>query len=99
MALLADQGHIDFTPVAASGGGDIMLPGFRAGGWALSRVLYVNNASAGNVTVTVNGKAHVLTPGISLLPVDSIYMGQPTNITYSAVASVTVAAVRLFDVP
>lgn len=101
MATLAlqDAGNgASFTTVAASGGGDAIPQGIEAGGWQLPVVLFVNNAAASAVTVTVDGMAGVSVPagGRALIPVGGgNSYGLLRNITYSATASVTVAAVRL----
>lgn len=96
MALLTLQDNNGFTPVAASGAGDQVPQGTRAGGWDLPVVLYVNNADVASKTVTVDGRDTVVAAGdVALIPVYGIYHGQAKAVTYSAVTSVTVAAVGL----
>lgn len=96
MALLALQDPVGFTTVAASSGGDQVLQGTRAGGWALDVMLFVDNGGAGSITVTVDGRDYsVPAGGRALVPVYGIYHGQAKEVEYSDVSSVTVAAVRI----
>lgn len=87
---------ITFT--AAAAGGDTIAQGTEQGGWHLPVVLIVKNASVAAVTVTVAGMAGVNVPattGEAVIPVEGGPYGVLRGITYSAVTSVTVAALRL----
>lgn len=87
-----------FTTVAAAAGGDAIPQGVEAGGWHLPVVLFVNNAAASAVTVTVTGMTGVSVPagGRALIPVAGGHSyGNLRSVTYSSATSVTVAAVRL----
>jgi hypothetical protein len=100
MALLSIQNASDggpVVPVAASGGGDQIPQGTRAGGWDLPVFLLVRNGGAGPITATVAGHPPVNVPAgaIGIIPVFGVVFGALRNITYSGVTSVTVAAVRL----
>ncbi|NIJ10621.1 phage-related tail protein [Saccharomonospora amisosensis] len=100
MALLAVQDATEgaaVTLTAASAGGDQIPQGVRAGGWQLGHLLLVINGGAAAITVTVAGMAPVSVPagGTAVIPAYGIYRGSPRDITYSAVTSVTVAAVRV----
>lgn len=109
MALLARQDASGLTgatvtPVAAAGGGDTM-----AGGQAV--FLYCNNGSGAPITVTlatpetVEGSLAVADRPVTvtnatfrIIPVPSRYNDPTTglaSITYSAVTTVTVAAVQV----
>lgn len=86
------------STVAASAGGDDIPQGIETGGWHLPVVLFVNNAAASAVTVTVAGMTGVSVPagGRALIPVAGGHgYGNLRNVTYSAATSVTVAAARL----
>lgn len=99
MALLAVQdGSAGIPPTfaAATGGGDTIAAGASSGGWRRPVVLIVKNLDAATKTVTVAGKTPVVVPatsGIGIIPIDSGNMGDVIGVTYSAVTSVTVAAV------
>lgn len=85
------------TMSAATGGGDSAPGGVRAGGWELPVVLLVSNASAGAITVTVDGTGYIvpITTGLALIPLrGGIQYGASKAITYSGVTSLTVGAVR-----
>lgn len=98
MATLTLQDPNGFTPVAADAGGDEMPQGTRAGGWTLPIVLYVSNGDASSHDVTVNGVVTSVAAGeTALIPVNGIYHEQLVPVAYSAVTSVTVAAVDLRD--
>lgn len=104
MAALAIQdasaGLQAVTMSAATAGGDTIAGGSRAAGWDLSVFLLVSNASAAAVTVTVAGTAYAVpAAGIAVVPVYAAAYGTVRAITYSASASVTVAAVRLAPAP
>jgi hypothetical protein len=100
MADLATQnatggsGQITFT--AAAAGGDTIQAGSGGGGWDLPVVLLLNHATTGTKTVTVAGHAPVTVQAnsIAAIPVRSTYRGRRLGITYSAVTSLTVAAVE-----
>src|SRR6266508_21414 len=105
MALLtvqdASNGLASVAFVAASAGGDTVPRGRRGAGWSTGVLVEVRNASAGAVTVTAAGPAGVTrqyivpaTTGTAMIPVHGIYDHVET-VTYSAVTSVTVAAVRV----
>lgn len=96
MAVLALQDPNGFTPVAATGAGDEMPQGTNAGGWSLPIVLFVSNADVASHDVTVKGVSTSVAAGeTALIPVNGIYHEQLVPVTYSAVTSVTVAAVDL----
>lgn len=86
-----------YTTAAATAGGDTIAQGTEQGGWHLPVVLVVENAGVGAQTVTVAGMAGVNVPasGRAAIPVEGGAYGKLRNITYSAVTSVTVAALRL----
>lgn len=112
MALLTRQDAspllgAQITPVSAAGGGDTMVG-------AQGVMLYVNNGGGAPITVTlvtpevVEGALAVADRGISvtngtwkLIPVPSRYNDNTgiTSITYSAVTSVTVAAILCSVIP
>lgn len=85
------------TFAAAAAGGDTVAQGTEQGGWHLPVVLVVKNGDIAAKTVTVAGMAAVNVPasGEAVIPVEGGPYGVLRNITYSAVTSVTVAAVRL----
>src|SRR5262245_12523340 len=106
MALLAIQdasqvGLANITFSAATGGGDTVPNSARCGGWSQGVGLIVKNADAATKTVTATYETGVTTQivvpattGIGVLPI--LGMGAGTvAITYSAVTSVTVAAVKV----
>lgn len=99
MALLTLQDATEGAVVtlAAAAVGDQIPQGTRAGGWGLSHVLLVRNGDVAAHTVTVAGMAAVNVPagGHAVIPVFGIYRGAARDVTYSAVTSVTVAAVRV----
>lgn len=102
MAVLTVQdgsaGIQDITMSAASGGGDSAPGGLRAGGWELPVLLVVRCADASSKTVTVDGTGYVVpaTTGQAVIPLrGGVVYGLSKAITYSAVTSLTVGAVRL----
>lgn len=100
MALLTLQDASDGlgTVTFAAAATDDQIPqGTRAGGWQLGHVLLVNNGSASAVDVTVADHPEVSVPAgeIGAIPVYGVYRDAPRDISYSAVSSVTVAAVRV----
>jgi hypothetical protein len=105
MAALAIQdgsaGIQDVTFSAATGGGDTVAGGAAAGGWSAPVVLVVNNRDAAAKTVTVRGVGYVvpLTTGVALIPINAGTYGMVVPVTYSAVTSLFVAAVRLAAAP
>lgn len=105
MALLALQdasaGLENVTFTAAAGGGDTIAGGTRGAGWDLSVILIVRNGDVATKTVTVNGTAYVVpaTTGVAVIPVYAGTWGTVKAVTYSAVTSLTVAAVRVAPAP
>jgi hypothetical protein len=102
MAVLTVQdgsaGIQDVTMNACTGGGDSVAGGVKLGGWSLPVVLVVRNGDASSKTVTVQGVAYIVpaTTGTAVIPVNSGYhYGDSVAITYSAVTSLTIGAVRL----
>lgn len=102
MALLAVQdasAGLAPTFVAATGGGDTVSTEAAgdAGGWTLGVFVLVRNADAAAKTVTVEGMEPLSVPaaGEGVIPVPLKHFGAAATVTYSAVTSVTVAAVRL----
>lgn len=100
MALLTVQDATDgaeITTQAAESGGDQIPQGTRAGGWSLGHVLLVVNGDAAEHTVTVAGMDPVTVGAgaTALIPVWGVYLNAPRDVTYDAVTSVTVAAVRV----
>lgn len=87
------------TFVAATAGGDTVstVGTGDGGGWTLGLFILVRNADAAAKTVTVEGMAPLSVPaaGEGVIPVRVKHFGAAATITYSAVTSVTVAAVRL----
>lgn len=101
MALLTIQdataGLQDVVMGAATGGGDTVNPGARAGGWGTGVFLLVRNTDAATKTVTVDGVAYVvpITTGLAVIPVKGVYPNIPKAITYSAVTNLSIAAVQI----
>jgi hypothetical protein len=102
MAVLTVQdgsvGIQSVTMAAATGGGDSAAGGVRVGGWELPVILLVSNASAGAITVTVDGVGYIvpITTGLAAIPLrGGVAYGQSKAITYSGVTSLTVGVVRL----
>ena len=102
MAVLTVQdgsaGIQSVTMSAATGGGDSAAGGVRVGGWELPVLLLVQNASAGAITVTVDGVGYIvpITNGLAIIPLrGGVAYGTSKAITYSGVTSLTVGAVRL----
>jgi len=94
----ASAGIQSLTMNAAAGGGDSVAAGVKLGGWELPVVLVVKNGDASSKTVTVSGVAYVVpaTTGVAVIPVRGSYKyGDSVAITYSAVTSLTIGAVRL----
>lgn len=86
---------------AAAAVGDQIASGTRAAGWDLGIVLLVKNASiSASRTVTVEGHPAIVVPisGQGIVPAYRQKYGSLKTITYSAVADLTVAAVRLTPV-
>jgi hypothetical protein len=92
----AGSGLGQITFVAAAAGGDTIEAGAFAGGWDLPVFLLVNNGAAVTRTVTVAGHPPVVVAAtsIGIIPVRSSRRAQRLGITYSAVTTTTVAAVR-----
>jgi hypothetical protein len=80
----------------AAANGDTIAAGFQAAGWELPVALLVKNGDAAAKTVTVDGVGYVVpaTTGFGVIPIRGA-LNSPKLITYSALTSVTVAAVRL----
>jgi len=102
MAVLTVQdgsaGIQDVTMSACAGGGDSVAAGVKVGGWELPVVLVVKNGDASTKTVTVSGVAYIVpaTTGVAVIPVRAGYhYGDSVAITYSAVTSLSIGAVRL----
>ncbi len=93
----ASAGLASVNMVTAAGGGDVIPSGSRAGGWDLGVFLLVRNLDAATKTVTVDGVGYVVpaTTGLAVIPVNRTAYGTPVGVTYSAVTSLTVAAVQL----
>lgn len=81
----------------AAANGDTVAAGVQAAGWELPVVLLVKNGDAAAKTVTVDGVGYVIpaTTGFGVIPIRAGAFNSPKLITYSALTSVTVAAVRL----
>lgn len=100
MAVLAEQVLSDggaYTTQAAAAG-DQIGQGTRGGGWDFGVALIVENSDVASRDVTVAGMDPVTVPasgGRAIIPVFGIYTGHARDITYSAVAGVSVAAVRI----
>jgi hypothetical protein len=89
---------LDDITFSAAAAGDQIQAGTRAGGWDITVVLLVKNTDIAARTVTVEGHPAVTvgaSTGNSVIPVYQQKLGSLKNITYSAVAGVTVAAVKL----
>jgi hypothetical protein len=87
------------TTAAAGGGADTIEAGTAAGGWS-NGVALLANVGATATTITVDGTPYgPYTSTLAWIPVNSVYRGQRKNITYSQVASVTVAAVATSPAP
>lgn len=87
------------TRAAATGGGDTIEAGTRAGGWTSPVVL---EATVGGTatTITVGGVAYgPYTSQEVRIPVANTYRGSRVNITYSQVTGVTVSAVAYEAAP
>jgi len=95
-AITVQAAGAGFTPAAASGGGDTLVSGTKAGGWGLTTALVVV-VGATPTTVTIDGTAgSSLTSQTAVYPVSGgIYKGRVVNITYNQVTGVTVGAVEL----
>jgi proteasome assembly chaperone (PAC2) family protein len=96
---VTDAGNADVTFAAATGGGDTIAGGTKSmGGWELSTVALIAINGAGvTQTVTVGGVAvPILAGDTAVIPVPNEGVNDASvAVTYSAVASLTVAAVRL----
>lgn len=104
MATIALQkvgdGLDEVTFAAATGGGDEVAAGVELGGWSLPVLLLVANGDVGSHDVTVGGLPAVTVPAGATAAIQvngGIGYGQPISVTYSAVTSVTVAALDLAD--
>jgi hypothetical protein len=92
----ATSGLQSITMSAASGGGDQIPQGTKAG-WRLPVFLLVRNADTTATNVTVNGVVYAVpaNTGTAVIPVYGIYYGDLKSVTYSKVTSLTVAAVKV----
>jgi hypothetical protein len=102
MAVLAVQdasAGLAPTFVAATAGGDTVSTdgAGRGAGWDLGLVLLVRNGDVAAKTVTVEGATALIVAagGEGIIPVPLKHFGAPAAVTYSAVTSVTVAAVKI----
>jgi len=95
-AITVQPAGTGYTPAAASGGGDTLVSGTKAGGWGLTTVLVVA-VGATPTTVTIDGVAQAsLTSQTAVYPVSGgIYKGRVVNITYNQVTGVTVGATEV----
>lgn len=85
---------------AAAANGDTVAAGVKNGGWELPVALLVKNADVATKTVTVDGVGYVIpaNTGFGVIPIRAGAAGTAKPITYSALTSLTVAAVRLASV-
>lgn len=92
-------GLADIALTAAAAGGDTIAYGTKqAGGWEeYSVLLVVRNADASSHTATVGGNALAVAAGkTGIIPVPNEGLNDASvAVTYDAVTSVTVAAVRI----
>ena len=94
-------GLASLTFAAATGGGDTIAYGSKsmAGYEQYSVLLIVKNANASTADVTVGSLAAVTCPvttGMSIIPVPNEGLNDASvAVTYSAVTSLTVAAIRV----
>lgn len=96
----ASDGLGDVTFDAAAAGGDDCPSGTFVGGWSLPVVLLVSNGDTVAHTVTVPGlpgsPVSVPAGATGAIPIaNSQTFGSLVSLTYDAVTSVTVAAVKL----
>lgn len=88
------------TFAAANAGGDTVAAGVELGGWSLPVLLLVANGDASAHDVTVGDLPAVTVPAgdTGAIQVNGgIHLGDPVDVTYDAVTSVTVAAVDLSE--
>jgi hypothetical protein len=100
MALIPIQeaeGGVQSVTTQAAVGPDTIQAGIRNGSWELPIILVVRNADAATKTVTVDGVAYIVpaTTGLAVIPIRRGYGVQLVTVTYSAVTSLTVGALRL----
>lgn len=93
----AEFGTQSVTLQAANGGGDTVASGSISGGWELPTILVVKNTDVATKTVTVDGVAYIVpaTTGLAVIPIRRNFAGIAVPVAYSAVAGVTVGALRL----
>lgn len=93
------SGLVDVVFSAATAGGDTVAYGTKqlAGYEQYSVLLIVRNADTGSHTATVGGNALAVANGkTGIIPVPNEGLNDPSvAVTYDAVTSVTVAAVRI----
>lgn len=84
------------TTAAATGGGDTIAAGMKAGGWQLPAFLYAT-VGVTATTITVDGTAYgPFTSQTVVIPVSSgVYGTRAIAITYSQVTGVAVGAVSI----
>lgn len=100
MALIALQeaeAGVQSVNLAAAVGPDTIQAGIRNSAWELPIILVVKNTDAATKTVTVDGTAYIVpaTTGLAVIPIRRGLANQIVTVTYSAVAGVTVGALRL----
>lgn len=96
-AITVAEVNEDLSFVAANAGGDTVLSGTVNANHQLDGVfLLVDNGDAASHTITIDGTDYVVPAGeIHALPCNrGVYPGQALDVTYDAVTSVTVAALR-----
>ena len=96
-AIAVSDLNADVAFVAANAGGDTVLSGTAAGDWVQSGVfVLVDNGGGAPITVTIDGIAFTVPDGeMHALPANSgVYPNTARTVTYSAVTTVTVAAIR-----
>lgn len=96
-AIAVAEVNEDLSFVAASAGGDTVLSGIVNANHQLDGVfLLADNADIAARTVTIDGTAYTVPAGeLHALPCNrGVYPGQALTVTYDAVTSLTVAAVR-----
>lgn len=89
--------NADIAFVAANAGGDTVLSGSVAANHQLDGVfLLADNQDVASRTITIDGNAFTVPAGeLHALPCNrGVYPGQALTVTYDAVTSLTVAAVR-----
>ena len=96
-AITVSELNTDVAFVAANAGGDTVLSGTTAGSHSLAGVfLLVDNGGGAPITVTIDGVEYTVPDGeIHALPANrGAYPDRALTVAYSAVTTVTVAAIR-----